>query len=317
MSGQHHATSTAVLEIAGISDIAEYKSRTSAMASEHARRWQFELSLLHEIEEFQVAGYCHVCAAERNFAVDFLYSSDKTVSGQPIPNWRERMVCDQCGLNNRMRAAIHVLEDYCLAAPKSHVFATEQVTALYAALSKRFQNLTGSEFLGETVPFGETDSQGRRNESIANLTFADRAFDYILSFDVLEHVPMYSKALHELSRCLKPSGTLLLSVPFLTGQYENQVRASIDVDGTLVHHLPAQYHGDPIKDAGCLSFYDFGWALLDELRAAGFGDVKMCFYWSKHFGYLGVEQMIIVARKRPLNLIQRWLRQFRRRRQSN
>ena len=49
--------------------------------------------------------------------------------------------------------------------------------------------------------------------------------------------------------------------------------------------------------AGCLCFQDFGWDLLDELRSIGLSKAEMLLYWSDHWGYFGVEQIMIVAEK--------------------
>ena len=48
----------------------------------------------------EVPGYCENCGKQVNFVLDFLYSDGET------PNFRERMSCPSCGLNNRQRAAI-------------------------------------------------------------------------------------------------------------------------------------------------------------------------------------------------------------------
>ena len=77
-----------------------------------------------------------------------------------------------------------------------------------------------------------------------------------------------------------------------------RIRAVINNDGTLEHILEPQYHGDPVADAGCLCFQDFGWDLLDQLRSTGFSDVNMLLYWSDALGYYGIEQMLICATKK-------------------
>jgi len=200
-------------------------------------------------------------------------------------------------MNNRTRASIQILEETLQASKLSHIYIAEQVTPLYGALKKRFPNLVGSEYLGDKIVWGEKDARGVRNESITKLTFASNTFDYILNFDVLEHVPDVNSALNEIYRVLKPSGTLLLSVPFLPGEYPTSVRAKLDDDGNLIHLQTPQYHGDPIHEAGCLCFQDFGWELLDQMRAIGFVKVSMLLYWSDLLGYYGVEQMMIVGRK--------------------
>jgi SAM-dependent methyltransferase len=274
----------------------QYQAHLKNSAQTHHSRWIVELNLAASGKPFTTKGCCYPCQKEVEFKTDFLYSHT-IVNGKPVPNWRERVVCPICRMNNRTRASIQILEQTLLASKHSYVYIAEQVTPLYGALKKRFPNLIGSEYLGDKVAFGTMDARGIRNESITKLTFADNAFDYILNFDVLEHVPDVNSALTEIYRVLKPAGTLLLSVPFLPGEYNTSVRAKIDEAGNVIHLQTPQYHGDPIADAGCLCFQDFGWELLDQMRAIGFMNVNMLLYWSDELGYYGVEQMMLVATK--------------------
>jgi 2-polyprenyl-3-methyl-5-hydroxy-6-metoxy-1,4-benzoquinol methylase len=48
-------------------------------------------------------------------------------------------------------------------------------------------------------------------ESLLDLSFPDASFDYILCWGVLMHIPDVEKAVSELSRVLKPGGTLVVS----------------------------------------------------------------------------------------------------------
>ncbi|HEY7883659.1 MAG TPA: class I SAM-dependent methyltransferase, partial [Cellvibrionaceae bacterium] len=214
------------------------------------------------------------------------------------PNWRERLICPLCQLNNRTRAAIDIFQQTCKSSKRSRIYLTEQLTPLYQWFSARFPQAIGSEFLGNQIQFGQCNEQGIRNEDLTQLSFADNELDSILSFDVLEHVPDYMQALSECLRCLKPGGVLLLSVPFSQVSVENILRAYHDESGELHHLLPPDYHGDPVNpDGGCLCYYYFGWSLLDNLRALGYCDVQALFYWSEKYAYLGGEQILLVAKK--------------------
>ncbi len=51
--------------------------------------------------------------------------------------------------------------------------------------------------------------------SVLDIPLRDGSLDSILCSQVLEHVPDPERALRELFRCLKPGGTLLVSVPHL------------------------------------------------------------------------------------------------------
>lgn len=269
------------------------------MRGEYARRQQAEFALITETTSFSSRGYCFVCGKKSTFQTDFLYSDPHhIVDGKPIPNWRERLLCTACKLNNRVRGSIQFLEQKLKARPNDSIYVTEQLTPLYTQLNNNYSRLIGSEYLGEQIPFGVTDeTSGVRNESITKLTFETDFFDYILSFDVFEHVPEYSMALAECYRCLKKDGNLLFTVPFNKFSQSNLVRARIDKKGDIEHILEPEYHGDPTNNEGCLCFYHFGWEMLDQLRDIGFKQVQAHFFWSEELGYLGGEQILFSAGK--------------------
>lgn len=51
-------------------------------------------------------------------------------------------------------------------------------------------------------------------EDVTHLSFRSGAFDAVIMLSVLEHVYEYQKAIAEVTRVLKPGGTLILGVPF-------------------------------------------------------------------------------------------------------
>lgn len=286
------------LAIERIASLAELERLTRDTAAALGRQRATEHALLVESagrSTLRVPAYCAVCDRASPLLVDFEHAA-APIAGEPrVPNWRERLVCPRCGLNNRMRAAIQLFEQIAEPGRDATIYVTEQVTPLYRAIRERHPDTAGSEYLGAQCPLGET-VRGIRNEDLTSLTFADARFDAILSFDVLEHVPDTSAALREMHRCLKPGGTLLLGVPFVASSQKTLVRARRLEDGRIEHMLPPEYHGDPLqRSAGCLCFYHFGWDLLDAMRAVGYSDPGALLYWSRHFGYLGAGQLLFVA----------------------
>jgi len=291
-------TAPPTLSVSTITKLDDYRAFHASMVEQYQDRRRRELELTPGGKPFTTHGYCHVCRRESRFATDFLYSSGRKVEGKPVPNWRERVLCEGCGLNNRVRASIHFFERFLEPLLNSAIYLTEQATPLYKALAKRYPRLIGSEYFGDRIPFGSIDpATGFRNESVTQLSFADAALDYVLSFDVFEHVPNYGAALAECQRVLKPGGVLLFTVPFDKGAQDHLVRARITDDGEIEHLCEPEYHGDPVNAQGCLSFYNFGWRLLEELRQAGFASAEAHFYWSEELGYLGEEQFLFTARK--------------------
>lgn len=281
-------------KISSFTESLEYERK---MSTEYQERKKFELKLLpNNPSDFSYTGYCFVCEDVVPFKVDFNYAYK--LDGKLVPNWRERLVCPNCGLNNRLRLTYHIINTIFNDFADASVYITEQMTGFYQTLKKINPNIIGSEFLGEAIPLGSVNDSGIRNENFTKLTFEDKKFDYLISLEVLEHIPDYKQALKESFRVLKPNGKFLFTVPFNKNSKSNIVRAKIDENGIITHLLPPEYHGDPVNDSqSCLCYYHFGWELLDELKNAGFKDAYALTTYSKEYGYLGGEQIFFVAEK--------------------
>jgi SAM-dependent methyltransferase len=284
------------LTITKIVSYEQYNSYADSMKSEYLRRKEIESGLIKNNKSFCTEGSCYVCGRKTYFFTDFRYSF-VTEQGKRIPNWREQLVCRGCKLNNRMRASIQIFEQECKPKLDDAIYITEQTTPIFKCLKNKYKNVIGSEYLGDDIPNESKNGLGIRNENLLNLSFSNNQFDYILCFDVFEHIPYYKRAFQECFRCLKPSGGLLFSVPFNLQSQRNIVRAKIKSDGEVENYFTPEYHGDPMKPDECLCYYHFGWESLIELRKIGFWDVSSYFYWSKELGYLGRDQFIFIAKK--------------------
>ena len=218
------------------------------------------------------------------------------LNGRWVVNYRESFVCPKTGLNNRMRASIHVMDLEANLYPDSRIYLTEQVTPLFASLQSRYPNLTGSEYRGEDYAPGAVDGHGVRHENLERLSFADQSFDLIMSFDVLEHVADARRSMQEVFRCLNQGATFLWTAPFDAGKKNNTVRAVVQ-DGELVHLMPPEYHGDPMKPDGVLCFRYFGWDVLNEMRDIGFQDAYVLLVHSELYGYVGDPLSFFVAKR--------------------
>lgn len=247
--------------------------------------------------EMMVAGYSWPIQEDSTFLVDKLYSHGNII------NFRERLVCEKSGLNNRIRASIHLFEEYFKARLDDAIYLTEQCTLLGKWMQNKYNNLCSSEYLKDC----SEDKQAHMNhwlqphslhhQDLTQLTYSDESFDYILSFDCFEHIPDYKKAFSECFRVLKPGGKMLWSVPFDRNEYKTNVRAEINPDGSIKHNCEPEYHGNPLSDNGCLSFYTFAWDVMDELKDMGFSDTYGLFYWSEKYAYMGGEQILLCAEK--------------------
>lgn len=259
-----------------------------------------ERSIIEKQRNANIEAYCVYCEKTTQMKVDFLYASK--VEGKIVPNFRERLVCSECGLNNRLRAAHHLLKNIYPSFRNKRIYITEAITPLYTALKRKIRLLVGSEYFPRKDKKVFVPYVGREviNEDLTNLSFRDYEFDVVMSLEVLEHIPDYKKALAEMFRVLKMGGYLILTVPFVANLERSIVRAKINKNG-IEHLLPAEYHGDPAGGSNCLCFYHFGWDIFDDLRTVGFNDVGAYSCASVEFGYLG-DGIILYARKRKWNL---------------
>jgi SAM-dependent methyltransferase len=191
-------------------------------------------------------------------------------------NLREGLVCPGCGLGNRLRLVFKAVEEFA-GSPETlrrkDAYVAERVTNFHERLAERIERLVGSEYLDARCAPGESRRVGRlpvRHEDLCRLSFPDESFDLVIHADVLEHVPDYRRALGELRRIVRRGGGMFFSVPFLHDRSEDEVRSSVQPDGSVVHHLPVVYHGNPVDPKGALAYRTYGWSLLDALRDAGF-----------------------------------------------
>ena len=98
-------------------------------------------------KSWHISGYCEACARETEFLVDWS-SSDGA-----LPNYRERVICKRCDLNNRQRFVLTLMKKFIEEVTVSRtadLYLYEMVTSIYRYASENFKgiNLTGSEYLG-------------------------------------------------------------------------------------------------------------------------------------------------------------------------
>ncbi|HLF31615.1 MAG TPA: class I SAM-dependent methyltransferase [Xanthomonadales bacterium] len=233
----------------------------------------------------ELTGKCYVCQTDSVF--QFI------ADAHPV-NWRESLTCRGCGLINRWRSSFHLFEQICSPDQNTAVYITEAVTPLYKLMRKRYPRTKGSEYSSQ-FKSGNLflhSLQLIQMQDVTSLTHENAAFEAVLSFDVLEHLADYPRALSEFHRVLKPKGHVLISVPF-TFEQATEIRAIELPDGTIKHLLAPEYHGDPLSAKGVLCFQNFGMDLLDRMALAGFEESYLGCYSSDAWGYLGANIMFV------------------------
>jgi len=283
-----------------ISSYEEYIIHTKRNLPNHLKALEIEQKIQQQVEqegEVKIQGYSWPAQSESTFLIDKLYAPEGEI------NFRERLVCEKTEMYNRIRGSIHIFEDYFKANINDSIYLTEQCTMLGKWMQNKYPNIKCSEYL-TGVSEEKKEHMNHyiapftlKHQDLTNLSFDDETFKFILSFDCFEHIPDYKKAFKECFRVLKPKGKIIWSVPFDINNQKNLVRAELNSDGSIKHHTEPEYHGNPLSDDGCLSFYTFGWELLEQLKEMGYSKTYALLYWSKKYAYLGGEQVLLCAEK--------------------
>lgn len=274
-------------EMRSVSSISEYQEYRAQ--SEHLRT--FKLHLVDLLtrgwrRKKSLPGY----SVTAGRMVDFVLDAGLTLRDGSY-NLRETVRCPDTGFNMRMRAAIHAITEF-ETDSAGPVYLMEQKTPLYRYFASYFSDLVGSEYLGGDIDPGQLDADGLRNEDATCLTFGDDSFNVVMSFEILEHIPDYMKALSETHRILRPGGRFYFTAPFNPYIEEHLIRARIE-NGEIVHILPPEMHGDPVTGEGILCFQHFGWRIVQDMVDAGFRSVKALIFDEIEYGYYTQEPIIL------------------------
>jgi SAM-dependent methyltransferase len=243
-----------------------------------------------DTSQFSLPGYCVVCHQMSQFATDRMFAATD-VAGRVMPAWRERQLC-KCGLNCRQRSSYHVLTHLPGLTRHSEVLFAER-DVLSRHVRNAFPRAVDAESAGAAATVLSASESGAVTTRFG---FGDATLDCIFALNLLEHVPDVRATLREMARCLRPYGWLLLTPTLHFDRSASVARATQDANGAITHHLPAMYHPDPSSPRGLLAFHDFGWDLLATLRECGFASAEIVVYTAPHYGYVGLQYVILAGR---------------------
>lgn len=244
-----------------------------------------------------IDGFCIPCDQNVPFLVDLNSGGQLTADGKWLPNWRERLECPKCAMNNRQRLIAGLVNQFLEDKQSQSVYFMEQITPIYKWAVEAFSQhkLIGSEYLGHEYK-GGVSIQGIRHEDVEALSFDSESLDLIVSNDVFEHVPNPEAAFNECFRVLKSGGVMLAAIPFHANQEKSVIRAKLE-NGKVENILPPIFHGNPVLAEGSLVFTDFGWQMLDSIKTSGFTKVEVEAYSDFKYGHVGPIQIIFRAVK--------------------
>ena len=219
-----------------------------------------------EWDVFETDGQCSVCGKKAVFA--------------PIkPGFSLRETrCSVCQASRRTRDVARVLAKLAAGPDVRHlpealscmngwrVFEAQAAGQLHDQL-RCLPGYVSSEYVPELAQPGTCTQAGLRCEDLERLSFADAAFDLVVTQDILEHVADPWRAFDEIWRVLAPGGRHVFTVPMHEGhatttrvRYDKHVRRDV---------LPPVHHGDPIRQSGSLVVTDFGDDLPELLGRRG------------------------------------------------
>ena len=271
----------------------EYNAYWSRYPDFLREAWLSHEALGDRSAHFEQRGWCDLCTRACTFSSTPAPRHDNARFSFGV-NWWQNYLCD-CGLNTLERSVLRVLCDE--AQGNKNIYHVGYHSKYRKRLSERFENVLATQYEEGRRP-GEVDQQGVQYEDLTQLSFDSEQFDFTICMEVLEHIPYYDKAMKEMHRTLKAGGRAVLSFPWLGGKnYEHLVRAELLPDGQIRHLLLPEYHGDPAKKEGILSFRAFGWKILDELRQVGFTSAKAEYIFGAFHGYMQLINPIIVVTK--------------------
>ena len=234
----------------------------------------------------QRLGWCPICEKDVRFTANH--------------EWlRDHYLCPGCGSIPRERELMHILQERFPNWRELRIHESSPVgRGASAKLAAGCKNYIHSQF-DPHLGFGKTHpSKGYRSEDLERQTFGDELFDLVVTQDVMEHIFDAEAAFREIHRTLKPGGAHIFTTPLVKRDQPSQCRATRGSDGSVVHHGPPEFHGNPMSEEGSLVTWDWGFDITQKISAAGAGTAEILGAADEQMGIEGELLEVIVQSKR-------------------
>lgn len=180
------------------------------------------------------------------------------------PWLRDQHYCARCFSIPRFRALVRVLEDRFPEWRGLAIHESSPAGAASARIARGCARYVATQFFPD-VERGQT-RDGFRCEDLERQTFADGAFDIVVTQDVFEHVLDPARAFAEVARTLRPGGAHVFTVPWYHWK-PTLVRAHRE-GNDVIHDREPEYHGNPIDERGSLVVTEWGHDMLEFIAEA-------------------------------------------------
>ena len=216
------------------------------------------------------------------------------------PYLRNTLRCPECNLGPRHRAIFWNLNKF---LPKWRDMDIHESSPggdkVSQRLAREAKSYTATQW-DPSIPFGSVHpKKGYRSEDLQAQTFADDSFDLVVTQDVFEHIFAPDKAIREIARTLRPNGAFIATVPIVLRREPTRRRASL-AGGEIVHHLPPEYHGNPMSSDGSLVTIDWNYDIVSYLQFHSGLSFMLIFTDNLDIGVRGEHIEVLIGFKRPI-----------------
>ena len=233
---------------------------------------------------YERIGHCPICNDTRMFRSE--------------NDWyRDWLLCDGCGSVPRERALALVLNRVKPNWRRERIHECSPVArGISLQMSRECSGYIATQFV-PSLPLG-TLHDGFRNENLEHTTFADNAFDIVVSLDVLEHVNEPEACFRDMWRTLDQGGICIFTAPTDKGRVTSERVARFLPDGSEEHYAEPEYHGNPVNAKGALVTFRYGYDFASQIAHYAPFDVTVLRFCDHLHGIIGEFTEVYECRKR-------------------